>query len=108
LATIDLLWRRLDVATLTPPSAGSEAASDLGDKLRAYAHDQAATAIRAALDHLRAWRNLVHAGEVPTYAHLSLIRTAHEAAFVALWLTDPSIDSDTRRARGIAAQAADY
>lgn len=108
LSAIDEFWRRFDVALLTPPAAGSAAAADLADKLRAYAHDQAATAIRAALDHLRSWRTLLNAGEVPTYAHLSLIRTAHEAAFVALWLADPAIDSDTRRARGIAAQADDY
>ena len=99
LSAIDDLWRRFDVAILTPPDAGSSAAVDLTDKLRAYAHDQAATGIRAALDHLRAWRNLLHAGEMPTYAHLSIMRTAHEEAFVALWLADPTIDS-TRAAAG--------
>ncbi|MCW6004616.1 hypothetical protein K1W54_08470 [Micromonospora sp. CPCC 205371] len=64
--------------------------------------------MRAALDHIRAWRALLRAGEVPTYAHISLLRTAHEAALLAYWLSEPSIDADTRLARGVAAQAADY
>ena len=95
-----LSWHHLPLAARPPPnSRTSSAPTD---------EPQAATALRAALDHLRAWRTLVNAGEVPTYAHLSLIRTAHEAAFVALWLADPAINSDTRRTRGIAAQADDY
>ncbi len=48
------------------------------------------------------------AGEMPAYAHLSLLRTAHEAALLAYWLTEPTIDTDTRLARGVAAAAADY
>ena len=108
LAELDQLWRRLDVALVTPPAVGSEAERALQDRLRAYAHDQAATALRAALDHLRAWRALLRAGEVPTYAHISLLRTSHEAGLLAYWLVEPSIDSDTHLARGVAAQAADY
>jgi hypothetical protein len=72
------------------------------------AYDSAATYLSAALDHMRAWRTLLHAGEVPTYAHFSLLRTAHESALIALWLLEPGLLADERRARGLAAQMADY
>jgi hypothetical protein len=51
---------------------------------------------------------LVKARIMPLYAHMSPLRTAHEAALLAEWLTDPAIDDDTRRARGIAVQLEDY
>jgi hypothetical protein len=57
---------------------------------------------------MRAWRTLLRAGEVPTYAHFSLLRTAHESALIALWLLEPGLSADERRARGIAAQWTDY
>jgi hypothetical protein len=103
LTEVDQLWRRLDIAVLTPPAAGGAANSDMADRIRAYAYDQAATAMRAALDHLRAWRTLFVACEMPMYAHLSLLRTGHEAALLAYWLAEPTIDADTRRARRVAA-----
>lgn len=106
---VDELWRRFDIAVLTPPNAESPAAADLPDTMRAYAHDHAATAIRTALDHLKTWKLLVEgSGLIPTHAHLSLLRTAHESAFTACWLADPAIDAAMRLARGVAAQAADY
>jgi hypothetical protein len=39
--------------------------------------------------HLHAWRFLLEAGVMPTYAHMSLIRTAHESALLAYWLVEP-------------------
>jgi hypothetical protein len=109
LARLNDLRDRRGVITFTAPAPGSRAARDLADPARAYAHDQAIGCIKAALDHLVAWRALlVDAKIMPTYAHMSLLRTAHEAALLAQWLMDPSIDDDTRRARGIAAQFADY
>lgn len=108
LSQIDAFRRRFEVALLTPPAEGSAAATDQADKLRAYAHDQAAMAIVAALDHLQTWRTLLGAGEMPTYAHMTLLRTAHEAALLAYWLIEPGIDSDVRRRRGVAAQWDDY
>jgi hypothetical protein len=108
LVRLDDLSRRIDVAITTPPAAGSVAAAELADTTQAYAHDLAVTAIRASLDHLGAWRTLLGAGVMPMYAHMSLIRTAHESALVAYWLVEPGVDAATRRTRGIAAQAADY
>lgn len=108
LASVDSIWSRLDIAVLTPPAPGSAASVELADKVRAYAHDNAAMSLRASVDHLRAWQRLLAAGEMPIYAHLSLIRTAHEAALIAYWLTEPGLDADIRRVRGVAAQAADY
>jgi hypothetical protein len=98
----------MEVAITTPPASGSTAAIELTDKTQAYAHDLAATAIVAALDHLRTWRVLLKAGVMPTYAHMSLIRTGHESSLLAYWLVEPGEDTATRQARGIAAQAADY
>lgn len=105
---LDDLWKRLDVLVLQPAHPGSPADVEKRDKPGAMAYDLAATYLRAALDHMRAWRTLLHAGEVPTYAHFSLLRTAHESALIALWLLEPGLLADERRARGIAAQFADY
>jgi hypothetical protein len=58
--------------------------------------------------NLHAWRFLLEAGLMPTYAHMSLIRTAHESALLDYWLVEPGIDSATRLARGVAARADDY
>jgi hypothetical protein len=108
LSRLDGLRQRFGVAVLTPPAEGSAAQADQGNRLRAYAYDQAAIAISASLDHLYAWWNLLRGGEMPTYAHLTLLRTAHESALLAYWLTEPGIGLDLRMARGVAAQAADY
>jgi hypothetical protein len=62
----------------------------------------------AALDHLQTWRSLLQAREMPTYAHMTVLRTAHESALFAYWLTEPGIDSDIRRGRGVAAQREDF
>ncbi len=104
LARIDMLRRRYDVAVLTPPAEGSAAKEDMADRLRAYGYDQAAAAMAAALDHLTAWWRLLEAGVMPTYAHMTLLRTAHESALLAYWLFDPAIDRNLRLARGVAAR----
>lgn len=108
LAHVDRLWARLDTLMFAIDPPASEAARDKTEKHRALAYDLAATFLRAALDHVRAWRTLVHAGEVPIFAQFSLLRTAHESALTAYWLCEPGITPDERRARGIAAQLADY
>ncbi len=105
---VDALSTRLDALILKPPPPGSAAFVDKNDRLRVLAHDLAPTYLVAALDHLRAWRTLLHAGEVPMYAHMSLLRTAHESALAALWLVEPGVSADERCARGVAAQLADY
>ncbi len=105
---VEALWARLDGLVVQPPPPGSAAFVDKNDTLRALAHDLAAMYLRASLDHLRAWRTLLHAGDVPIYAHMSLLRTAHESAFFALWLVEPGVSADERRARGVAAQLASY
>jgi hypothetical protein len=108
LARTDELFKRLDVAVTTPPADGSAAAAEVDDKSQAYAHDFAAMAIRNGLDHLLAWRSVLRAGVMPAYAHMSLLRTAYEAALLAYWLVEPGVDPATRHARGIAAREADY
>lgn len=108
LARLQGLWLRLDVALTTEPVPGSAAAAELTDWLAAFAHDLAAVSLRAALDHLVTWQRVYAAGFRPTYAHLSLIRTAHEGAWLAYWLMEPGVDSAARLARGVAAQCDDY
>lgn len=108
LARLNSLSARLHAAARGSPPDESPAAADKRDKIRAYAHDLAAMYIQAALDHLNTWRVLLHAGCVPIYAHFSLLRTAHESAYMALWLMEPGMSADERRTRGIAAQLDDY
>jgi hypothetical protein len=109
LARLDDLRDRVGITIFTAPPAGSRTAKDLAEPERAYAHHLASGAISAALDHLGAWRELlITAGIMPMYAHMSLLRTAHEAALLAAWLVDPAIDDDDRRARGVAVQLGDY
>lgn len=103
-ARVEELWRRLDVALATPVVSGSASELDHGDPLAACAHDLGATFLRAAIDHLVTWQKVLSCGFQPTYAHLSLIRTAHESAWLAYWLTEPGIDPALRLARGLAAQ----
>ena len=102
------LWRRLDVALTTPASPTSASAADHEDQFEAFAHDLAAAFLRATVDHLVTWRQVISSGFMPTYAHLSLIRTAHESAWLAYWLMEPGVDPATRLARGVAAQRDDY
>lgn len=108
LGRLDELTKRLDIALTTPPANSSPASTELADETKAYAYDLAAVNLRAAIDHLLTWRLLLQAGVMPTYAHMSLIRTAQESALLAYWLMEPGVASGTRHARGIAAQADDY
>jgi hypothetical protein len=109
LGRLDELQQREGVLTLSDPAEGSPAARDTTESERAYAHDHALGCIEAALDHLVAWRHLLFEARImPMFAHMSLLRTAHEAALLAEWLMDPTIDDDTRRARGFAVQLEDF
>ena len=111
-ARVRELWRRLDDALLAAPTPGSVSDQDhsSGDRLAACSHDLAATFLRATIDHLVTWDKLLggpgngRPGFQPTFAHLSLLRTAHESAWLAYWLTEPGITPDRRLARGLAAQ----
>ncbi len=102
------LWQRFDVAVTTPAATSSASAVEHGDQLTAFAHDLAAASLRAVIDHLVTWHRVISNGFSPTYAHLSLIRTAHESSWLAYWLMEPGIDATTRLARGVAAQRDDY
>jgi hypothetical protein len=105
---VDDLSARLDTIVLQPAPPQSPAGIGRTDKLQAMGYDLAATYLRAAIDHVHTWLTLLRAGEVPSYAHFSLLRTAHESALIALWLLEPGLSSDDRCARGVAAQLADY
>jgi hypothetical protein len=94
LARADSMWARLDDLVISPEPPSSQAARDKAEKHRALAYDHAATYVHAAIDHVTAWRALLHSGHVPTYAPFSVLRTAHESALIAYWLADPGITSD--------------
>ncbi len=102
------LWQRFDVAVSTPAATGSASAVEHSDQFTAFAHDLAAASLRAVIDHLVTWHRVISRGFLPTYAHLSLIRTAHESSWLAYWLMEPGVDAATRLARGVAAQRDDY
>lgn len=105
---VQRLWQRFDVSITTPATPSSPSAVEHEDQLTALAHDLAAASLRAVIDHLVTWHHVVSSGFSPTYAHLSLIRTAHESSWLAYWLMEPGIDAATRLARGVAAQWDDY
>jgi hypothetical protein len=58
----------------------------------------------SAVDHLVAWRALFGAGILPTFAHMTLIRSAVEGASLARWLVDPTQTPAVRVSRGIGAR----
>ncbi len=101
-------WRRLDVALTTGPAPASAAATEVTDQLGAFAHDQAASFLRVAVDHLETWRRVYDGNFRPTYAHFSLIRTAHESSWSAYWLMEPGAAAATRLERGVAAACDDF
>jgi hypothetical protein len=106
LGRVDELFRRIDVVITTPPAEGSVAAA--AEESEIYAYDLVSAGLQSALDHLRAWRTLISAGLVPMYAHMSLLRPAHEMALHAYWVLEPGVIAPTRQARAIAVRAADY
>jgi hypothetical protein len=44
--------------------------------------------IYLAVDHLRGWRSILAADDIPQFAHVTLMRTALEGAAVAQWLVE--------------------
>jgi hypothetical protein len=108
LAPIDQASERLDALVLGSAEPGSAAAADRLDPLTVRGYDLAVVFLRASLDHVWTWRTFLEAGAIPLYAHISLLRTAHESAYFALWLSASGLDAGVRRARAVAAQLDDY
>ena len=67
----------------------------------------AGQALGAAIDHLTAWRAVIHGPVVPMQAHFTLLRGAIEGSTRSRWHVDASQDSGTRVGRGIAARRED-
>lgn len=64
-------------------------------------HTFGGTTLFAASDYARSFAELFAADRLPVYGHLSLARSALEAAVVAAWLNDPGIDPGERVRRGL-------
>ena len=88
-------------------ASGSRAAAAMPDRLASMAYHLAAVNISVSLDHLRTVAIVVQAGRIPAYALTSLLRTGHECALVARWLTDEAITDEERVARGVGSQYSD-
>jgi len=91
------------------PAVGSEAARDGQTELGQLAWVLAQAAAAVGLDHLVTWQVLrLECSSQPSFAHLTLIRSAIEGMVVARWLCDPNIDTRQRVQRAAGVQAADY
>lgn len=93
---------------LSAPTAHSQAARDGRLRIGRFAFELGHAALSVGLDHLEAWRVIVFARQIPTFAHFTLLRTAGDTSVLALWVCDPSIDAAERLRRGVGAQLADY
>ena len=77
------------------------------DRLTAMAFHNAATSIASSIDHLRAVAIVASGRRIPTFALMTLVRTAHECALDAQWLLD-DVDEEERVLRGVRVQYEDY
>lgn len=105
LAIVDDLTARLAaVVKLTTFLAGSRAAGDtsLSTLIGAAPPQEGGALASSSLDHLLTWRHTLTSGLQPTYAHMTLLRGAMEAAVVARWLVDPDAGPKERVARAAA------
>jgi hypothetical protein len=120
---VEPLHARLVALAQEGPTAGSSALTDqavdqLGELVRAHA----VVALTNGLDHLYAWARLFRAGDapsdappdpnrlyvlLPTFAHMTLLRSTVEGTATARWLVEASVDPRVRIARGIGAQLDD-
>ena len=105
---VERIGERIDaIVKGGPPPANSEASRAAADKLGVLAFHFAALNIQVSVDHLRATVALLQT-IIPAFAHMSLIRPAHEYALVAEWLMEPRLSTDDRIARGVGIQVKDY
>ena len=107
LAALDELWRWREAALRAPAAPGSLVAADAPLPDARFVRMYAGQALGTALDHLAAWRSLLNGPALPMVAHLTLIRGGLEGAVRCRWHVEPTKDSATRVARGLAARRDD-
>jgi hypothetical protein len=107
LGAVDDLWRRQAAAGRASPAPGSLAALDNAFPDARWVGIFANQALGTSIDHLNAWRLLVHGPMIPILAHLTPLRGSLEASVRCRWFVDASINSRTRVARGWAARRDD-
>jgi hypothetical protein len=91
------------------PAPDSPAAHDRRTALGQKAWVLALSASVVGMDHLMTWKALrLELGYQPTFAHLTLIRSAIEGMVVTRWLCDPSIEPSARMRRAAGVQMKDY
>lgn len=114
LAQVDMLVRRFEpMARLSSTPTMSLAAADArtSARLGREPYMNAGFGVSTSLDHLITWRHAVSAGSTglqPAYAHMTLLRGALEAAVVARWLVDSTVDPRERLARAADLLREDY
>jgi len=108
LGRVDGLQARLVAAARPGPVGSSLAAVDDALPQARFVSIHAIQGVSAALDHLLAWRLLMHGPLVPLHAPMTLLRGTLEGAVRCRWLVDGDLDTVTRVARGYSAKRDDY
>lgn len=85
---IETLYRRISALGQQDVDAGGRAAALWPLPFGRYAVPLAGQALHNAADHLHAWVQLNRAGEIPLFAHMTLLRTAFEGTVRCRWLVD--------------------
>lgn len=105
LAPIPALYPAGEFVANARPSPESLAALDATLPLGSLPMLYAVQNLQVAIDHLLTWNSLfVSARHLPSFAHMTLLRSAIEAAAKARWLVDPKADPALRIARGALCQ----
>lgn len=108
LLTVPPMHERFFALRELGPAAGSRSMTDLGVPLGAEVRAGAVTATNSSLDHLMSWAMLcLEAGQLPAFAHFTLLRSSVEAASTARWLVDRRVEPRVRVARGVGALLSD-
>lgn len=108
LASVEDLRARAGTIQRTP-RPGSLLAVDMNSPVGTYVIDLASMKVAVAGDHLMAFDLLANGmHRIPTWAHLSLLRAATEAALEARWLLDGELEAAERIGRAVGRQIYDY
>lgn len=102
LAGVDEIWRRREAVLRRSPARGSLAVADAALPDARFVSIFAGQALGSAVDDLHAWRLLIRCGEIPLWAHFTLLRGALEGAVRCRWLVDSRVDCGVRVGRGYA------
>lgn len=93
---------------LDKPERGSRAAKSAKRPMGSLHSIFAIHSLVSAVDHVRAWKMIWDAGQIPIGAHLALLRGALEGAAMCRYLVDVGVVYQERIRRGAVAQLEDW